>query len=74
MVNYKKYISIDVNKRFGKPHISGTRIAVHDVLGWFASGMDLQEIKIDYPELSVEQIRACLPYAADREHKVRVTL
>lgn len=71
-MNYKKYLSIDVNKRFGKPYISGTRISVHDVLGWFANGMDLKEIKLDYPELSDEQIRACLAYAADRENKTRV--
>jgi uncharacterized protein (DUF433 family) len=71
-MDYKKYLSIDVNKRFGKPHISGTRISVADVLGWFANGMDVQEIIQDYPELSEKQIMACLAYAADREHRVRV--
>ena len=72
MVNYKEYISIDNNKRFGKPLISGTRISVQDVLGWFANGMSIEEILTDYPELTEAQIRACLAYAADREHKIRV--
>lgn len=74
MVDYKKYISIDPNIRFGKPHISGTRIAVFDVLNWFANGMAIQDIKEDFPELTDEQIKACLAYAADREHKITVAL
>ena len=72
MIDYKKYISIDPNIRFGKPCVSGTRISVYDVLSWFANGMTAQEIKEDFPELSDEQIQACLAYAADREHKIRV--
>ena len=72
MIDYKKYISIDPNIRFGKPCVSGTRISVYDVLSWFANGMTAKEIKEDFPELSDEQIQACLAYAADREHKIRV--
>lgn len=72
MVDYKKYIAIDPHTRFGKPILVGTRISVYDVLSWFANGMSLQEIKMDFLELSDEQIQACLAYAADKEHKIRV--
>ncbi len=72
MVDYKKYISIDPNIRFGKPCIKGTRISVYDVLSWFANGMSMKDIKNDFPELSDKQIQACLAYAADREHKISV--
>ncbi|MFZ6052795.1 DUF433 domain-containing protein [Halocola ammonii] len=72
MVNFKKYISIDPSVRFGKPCVTGTRISVYDVLSWLASGMTIEEIKADFPELNDEQIRACLAYAANRENKIRV--
>ena len=71
-MNYKKYISIDPNIRFGKPCISGTRISVYDILSWLANGMTYVEIKNDFPEITDDHIRACLAYAADREHKIRV--
>jgi uncharacterized protein (DUF433 family) len=45
------------------------RISVSDVLGWLATGMTHQEIQDDYPELTEEDIRACLAYAADRERR-----
>jgi uncharacterized protein (DUF433 family) len=72
MVDYTKYISIDPNIRFGKPFIIGTRISVYDVLSWLANGMTKDQIVEDYPELSNTQIQACLAYAADREHKLKV--
>ena len=72
MEDYAKYIVIDPNIRFGRPRIKGTRITVYDVLSWFASGLSQEEIIRDYPELSGDQIKACLSYAADREHKIRV--
>ncbi len=72
MKDYRQAISIDPNVRFGRPCIKGTRISVYDVLSWFASGMTWAAIKKDYPELTDEQIQACLSYAADREHKVRI--
>lgn len=46
------------------------RIAVADVLGWLAAGMSHEEILRDYPELTEDDIRACLAYAADRERRV----
>jgi uncharacterized protein (DUF433 family) len=72
MVDYKKQISIDPNVRFGKPCLNGTRISVYDVLNWMASGMTVEEIILDFPELDSEKVQACLAYAADREHKIQV--
>lgn len=72
MIHYSDIIIIDPNIRFGKPTIKGTRISVFDVLGWLASGMSKKEIILDYPELKEEQILACLAYAAEREHKLKL--
>ena len=63
------YIEIDPQKRFGRPIIIGTRISVYDVLSWLSNGMTKEEIISEYPELSMEQINACLAYAANREHR-----
>jgi uncharacterized protein (DUF433 family) len=71
MVEYKHIIQRNPNKRFGKPCVRNTRITVYDVLGWLASGMDNKEIIEDFPELTMEDIKACLAYAADREHKLQ---
>jgi uncharacterized protein (DUF433 family) len=71
MVNYHKIIRRNPNKRFGKPCVRDTRITVYDVLGWMASGMTNEEIIADFHELSVEDIHACLAYAADRERKLQ---
>ena len=57
--------------RFGKPCIRNTRISVFDVLGWLGSGMTFDEIINDYPELSREDIKATLMFAADRERKLQ---
>ncbi|MCC5921506.1 MAG: DUF433 domain-containing protein [Cyclobacteriaceae bacterium] len=72
MKHYSEIITIDPNKRFGKPTIRGLRISVYDVLGWLASGMNIKDITEDYPELTDEDIFACLAYAADKEHKLRI--
>lgn len=66
-MDYKQYIEIDPLKRFGKPLIKGTRIAVADVLNWLSNGMSNESIIADFPELSEEKIRACLAFAAHRE-------
>ena len=71
MVEYKNIITRNPNKRFGKPCVRNTRISVYDVLGWLASGMDNNQIIRDFPELTIEDIKACLAYAADREHKLQ---
>jgi len=67
---YQSIITIDQNKRFGKPCIRGLRIAVHDVLDWLASGMTPAEIIEDFPELTHNDIMACLAFAADKERKI----
>ena len=71
-MNYKKYISLDTNKRFGKPIVTGTRISVYDVLNWLANGMSIKDIINDFPELDDEKIKACLAYAAQRKNRIRV--
>ena len=71
MINYKSIIKRNPNKRFGKPCVRETRITVYDVLSWLSTGMSFNEIISDFPELSVDDIKACLAYAADREHKLQ---
>lgn len=71
MEHYSTIIRINPNKRFGKPCVRETRITVYDVLGWLASGMSNEDILADFPELTIEDIKACLAYAADREHKLK---
>lgn len=66
-MDISKYIEIAAGKRFGKPIIVGTRIAVADVLNWLANGMSKEEILADFPELTLEAINACLFFAASRE-------
>lgn len=72
MTNYKKIITINPERRFGKPCIRNTRITVFDVLSWLASDMTNDQILQDFPELTKEDISACLSYAAERERKIRV--
>ncbi len=64
-VDYRNIITIDAGKRSGKPCIRGMRITVYDVLGYLASGMTAAEIISDFPELTSDDIQACLSYAAD---------
>ena len=63
-------ITVEPGKRGGKPCVRDLRITVYDVLGWLAAGLTEQEILADYPELVSEDIRACLAYAAEREHRI----
>ncbi|MBK9224471.1 MAG: DUF433 domain-containing protein [Flavobacterium sp.] len=72
MIDYKQYITINTEIRFGKPILIGTRITVFDVLNWLANGMTTNEIIEDFPELNENQIKACLSYAADREHNIQI--
>lgn len=69
-MDYRSVITIEPGKRGGRPCIRGMRIAVADVLGWLAAGMSHEEILGDYPELTDDDIRACLAYAAERERRL----
>ena len=69
-MNYQNIITIEPGKRGGKPCIRKMRITVYDVLGWLAAGMTHAEILDDFPELTEEDIKACLEFAADREHRL----
>ena len=68
-MDYRKVITMEPGKRGGKPCIRGLRITVYDVLEYLASGMSEEEITRDFPDLTREDIRACLAFAADRERK-----
>jgi len=69
-VNYERLITIEPGKRSGKPCIRGLRITVYDVLEYLASGMTEDEVLEDFPELTRQDIKACLAFAADREKKL----
>jgi uncharacterized protein (DUF433 family) len=69
-VDYREIITIEPGKRGGRPCIRGLRIAVADVLGWLAAGMSHADIISDFPELTEDDIRACLAFAADRERRL----
>ncbi|RYG11067.1 MAG: DUF433 domain-containing protein [Chitinophagaceae bacterium] len=72
MKHYSDIITIDPQVRFGQPSIRGMRITVADILGWLASGMSELQILEDYPDLTSDDVKAALSYAADREHKIRI--
>ena len=66
-------MSHDAARRGGRACVRDLRISVGDVLGWLASGMTIDQILSDYPELSIDDVRTCLAYAASREgHEVRI--
>jgi len=69
-MNYQQIVTIESGKRGGRPCVRDLRIAVADILGWLAAGMSHQQIIAEYPELTEEDIRACLAYAADRERRI----
>jgi len=68
-MDWRSRITIDPGKRFGKACIRGLRISVADVLEYLASGMTEEQILQNFPDLTREDIRACLAFAADRERK-----
>ena len=70
-MKYNGLITIDANVRSGQPCIRGLRITVQDILEYLASGMLMDEILEDFPDLTSDDIRACLDYAADRERRLR---
>jgi uncharacterized protein (DUF433 family) len=71
-MDYQKIITIAPDKRSGKPCIRGTRMTVTDVLEYLAGGMTQEELLAEFPDLTSEDIRACLAFAADRERKLAI--
>ena len=69
-MDYSAIITIEPGKRSGKPCIRGTRMTVTDVLEYLAGGMSHEELLAEFPDLTDEDIRACLAFAADRERKL----
>ena len=69
-MEYSQIITMEPGKRGGKPCIRGLRISVADVLGYLASGMTHEQILLDFPYLTEQDILACLAFAADRERKL----
>ena len=68
--DYTGIITVEPGKRGGKPCIRGLRITVYDILEYLASGMTEPEILADFPDLTREDIRACLAFAAERERRL----
>jgi uncharacterized protein (DUF433 family) len=64
-MDYKHLITVEPDKRGGQPCIRGLRMTVRDVLEYLAAGMTVDEILADFPDLTADDIRACLAYAAD---------
>jgi uncharacterized protein (DUF433 family) len=71
-MDYSQIITIEPGKRGGKPCIRGLRITVSDVLEYLASGMSEDDILRDFPDLTKEDIYACLAFAADRERRLSI--
>lgn len=69
-MNYQDIITIEPGKRSGKPCIRGMRITVYDILEYLAGGMPKQKFSQTSSELTSEDIKACLAFAADREKKL----
>ncbi|MGI8468837.1 MAG: DUF433 domain-containing protein [Pyrinomonadaceae bacterium] len=69
-MDYRDYITIEPNKRGGKPCVRGLRITVYEVLEYLASEMSQEEILEDFPDLTREDLKACIAYAADRERRL----
>lgn len=69
-MNYRDFITVEPNKRGGKPCVRGLRITVYEVLEYLASEMTEAEILEDFPDLTHQDLKACLAYAADRERRL----
>ena len=62
-MDYSKIITIEEGKMGGKPCIRDLRMTVSDVLDYMASGMSHEEILADFPDLTEQDLRACLAFA-----------
>ncbi|MEL6776056.1 MAG: DUF433 domain-containing protein [Cyanobacteria bacterium J06597_16] len=68
-MNYRDIITVEPDKRGGKPCVRGLRITVYEVLEYLASEMTEAEILEDFPDLTRADLKACIAYAADRERR-----
>ena len=68
-MSYRDIITIEPDKRVGKPCTRGLRITVYDVLEYMASDMTEDQILSDFPDLTHQDIQVCLAFAADRERR-----
>ena len=73
-MDYMQRITIEPGKRSGKPCIRGLRITVTDVLECLAAEMSIEDLLADFPELTREDVQACLAFAADRERRLAVVI
>lgn len=69
MIDYRAHITLEPGKRGGQATVRGMRITVADVLGWLAEGISHRDILEDFPELTEDDIRAVLAFAADRQRR-----
>ena len=69
-MDYRDRITVESDKRSGKPCIRHMRITVYDVFDWLAAGKSHEEILEEYPELTIEDIKACYQFASDREKRL----
>jgi uncharacterized protein (DUF433 family) len=69
-MDYRDHITIDPNKRGGKPCVRGLRITVYEVLEYLASDMTEEQILADFPDLTRDDLKACIAFAADRERRL----
>ena len=72
-MTWENHLEIKPGIRSGKPCIKGTRITVQDILEYLAGGMTPDQIVGDFPEIQVEDIRACLAFAAAREGRLAMS-
>jgi uncharacterized protein (DUF433 family) len=71
---WQSRITVEAGKRGGKPCVRGMRITVFDALSYLAAGMTPTQLVDDFPYLTLEDIQACLAFAAERERRLTVTV
>ncbi len=69
-MDWQQVITVEPDRRSGKPCIRGMRVTVSDVLDYLATGMTPEEIVKDFPYLTLDDVRACLSFAAERERRL----
>jgi len=74
MENWQKRIIIDPQILMGKPVIKGTRLSVDFIINLLAQGWEKAEIMRNYPDITEEDIQACLQYASERLNEEKIYL